>query len=145
MSNELEQLIDRIQFLTKKTLDDIAEEIGYSRPHLSNAKKKADNKKLVGILKNKYADILQNVTSVGHLEEPESPYKTKKAPTVKDVDAFLVTNQIRQEALLQTILEFLAEIGGGVLDRSSMALLGDLQKRVEEKETELREGLGRTA
>lgn len=58
MSNELEILIDEIQFKTKLTIEEIAAKVGYSRPYLNKAKKKAGNKKLIGIIREKFQDVL---------------------------------------------------------------------------------------
>jgi hypothetical protein len=128
-SKSLKEIVKELQFLKKWTVEQVAESIGYSRVHLTKEMAKTgENDHLKKLLLDKHKDILN-----------------KKASTVDDVDAFLVTTQIGQEAMLQTILEFLAEIGGGVLGRSAISLLGELQKRVEEKKVELQEGLGRTA
>lgn len=61
MSNEAAIILNEIQFKTGKTLEEIAGEIGYSRPYLNNVKLKGGGEKVIGILKEKYHKILQNV------------------------------------------------------------------------------------
>jgi hypothetical protein len=61
MSNEIDNIIKKVQYKTGKSLDDIAKDIGYSRPHLSKEKKKGDNEHLLQVLKTKYYNILQEV------------------------------------------------------------------------------------
>lgn len=70
MSNEAQQLLKEIQYKTGKTLEEIAADIDYSRPYLNNVKLKGGGEKVIGILKAKYAKILQNdpVLAVEHSE-----------------------------------------------------------------------------
>lgn len=61
MSNEAQHLLNHIQYKTGKTLDEIAQEIGYSRPYLNNVKLKgAGGGKVVGVLKSKYVNELRD-------------------------------------------------------------------------------------
>jgi phage repressor protein C with HTH and peptisase S24 domain len=60
--NELEQLLKEIQYRTNESIEQIASRIGYSRPYLNTAKTKG-NGKIVELLKSKYRDILQSVSS----------------------------------------------------------------------------------
>lgn len=52
------EILDLIQSRTGKTIEDIAAEIGYTRPYLSRAKVEG-SKKVELILKEKYVDVLQ--------------------------------------------------------------------------------------
>lgn len=62
MSNEAQHLLNHIQYKTGKTLEAIAKEIGYSRPHLNKAKLNGiEGGKIVGKLKSKYANELKDV------------------------------------------------------------------------------------
>lgn len=61
MSNEAQELLKEIQYKTGKTLEEIASDIGYSRPYLNNVKLNGGGGKVVGILREKYKKILQNV------------------------------------------------------------------------------------
>lgn len=58
---EAELLLNEIQYRTGKTLEEIAGDIGYSRPYLNNVKLKGGGDRLIDTLREKYADILQNV------------------------------------------------------------------------------------
>lgn len=66
MSNQAEILIKKIQYKTGMSLDEIAEKIGYSRPHLNNIKLKGGGAKIIGRLKEEFSEILQNDTSEVH-------------------------------------------------------------------------------
>ena len=44
--NTLEALLNEIQFKTNKNLEEIANDIGYSRPYLTTIKNKGPNKRL---------------------------------------------------------------------------------------------------
>lgn len=78
MSNEAQHLLNHIQYKTGKTLDEIASEIGYSRPYLNNVKLKGKAAgKIVGILKAKYINELKDVprfedTKVDKTHAPEA-------------------------------------------------------------------------
>lgn len=61
MSNEAQRILNEIQYRTGKSLEEIAEDIGYSRPYLNNVKLKGGGEKIIGILKTKYYNVLQNV------------------------------------------------------------------------------------
>lgn len=64
-------MLDEIQFKTKKTLEEIASDIGYSRPHLNNAKISGKSaNKIESALRRYYAEILQNVPNGGKKETP---------------------------------------------------------------------------
>ncbi len=74
-SNEIEEILNIIQFKTGKTLEEIAEDIGYSRPYLNNVKLQGNApSKILGRLKDKYSEILQKVPRETNLSEPEPDY-----------------------------------------------------------------------
>ena len=62
MSNQIQKLVDRIQFELKLTHEQIAADIGYSRPYFTNALKKGTSKKLINALRETYNKRLQNST-----------------------------------------------------------------------------------
>jgi hypothetical protein len=76
LSNEAQILLKEIQFKTGKTLEDIAKDIGYSRPYLNNVKLKGAGEKVIGLLKEKYKGILQNVSY--EINEDPAPYYKKR-------------------------------------------------------------------
>jgi hypothetical protein len=58
-TNEIEELLDEIQFLTKLNLEQIAKSIKYTRPYLNQLKLKGDNKgNATALLRAKYAKEL---------------------------------------------------------------------------------------
>ena len=70
---------------------------------------------------------------------------SKVHPTVKDVDAFIISNQVRQEAMLQVILELLAREEAKASNRDISLVLSDLQKAVSNKEEALRDAVKKSS
>jgi hypothetical protein len=65
LGKETEILLNKIQAATGDTLDEVAKKIGYSRPHLSRAKKsEQENEPINNRLKEVYHEILPNDTFV---------------------------------------------------------------------------------
>lgn len=62
MSKELYQMVKKIQFERNLTIEEVAESVGYSRVHLQREMKKEGPSPVIDILKNKYKDVIQNVT-----------------------------------------------------------------------------------
>lgn len=91
MSKEADDLLKEIQYKTGKTLEEIAVEIGYSRPYLNKVKLMGGGEKIIGILKQKYAEILQNVprANLPEVDKSISP----------DVSALIKTNQNLSESV----------------------------------------------
>lgn len=54
MSNELKRIVKDIQFRTDKTIEEIANDIGYARAYFTNQVNIGTNKKLKELLLNKY-------------------------------------------------------------------------------------------
>jgi phage repressor protein C with HTH and peptisase S24 domain len=61
MSNEIAKALDIIQYKTKKTLDEIAEDIGLSRPYLSTVKKKGEPLDILNRLIDYYQNELRSL------------------------------------------------------------------------------------
>lgn len=64
MSKELRQMVKKIQFERSLTIDEVAKSIKYSRVHLQREMKKEGHSPVIDILKEKYKDLLQNVSQV---------------------------------------------------------------------------------
>lgn len=80
MSNGNGNILDIIQYKTGKSLEVIAAEIGYSRPHLNKAKLSGEiGKKMMNKLQEVYAEILQNVPR----ENQTNDYK-KTSPSITE-------------------------------------------------------------
>lgn len=63
MSNELKKIVKEIQFKTDKTIEEIANDIGYARAYFTNQVNIGTNKNLKRLLQEKYKlDNEQNVT-----------------------------------------------------------------------------------
>jgi phage repressor protein C with HTH and peptisase S24 domain len=77
--NEIETIIKKIQFKTDESLEQIALNIGFSRPHLNKAKISGIGKKVLVALKDKYSYILQNVPVENNIiEETIEPYHVQR-------------------------------------------------------------------
>lgn len=143
----LYELIELIKLKSGLNQAQIAEKSGYGRTYLSDALGKENpSPRIASKLKLVFAKELGlslPYSNENILKDDGGINGNKKASIIKDVDAFLVSNAIHQEAVLQTIMEFLAEIGGPTLNRTSASVLASLQKRVEEKKEELTEAAGK--
>lgn len=64
MSKELIQMVKKIQFEKELTIDEVAKSINYSRVHLQREMKKEGSSPVIDILRNKYKEVIQNVTPV---------------------------------------------------------------------------------
>ena len=59
MSHSISEIVDTIQYKTKQSLERIAENIGYSRPHLNKAKLSNEGENVKEALLKHYKEILQ--------------------------------------------------------------------------------------
>lgn len=66
MSKQLTQMVKKIQFEKELTIDEVAKSINYSRVHLQREMKKEGASPVIDILRNKYKDVIQNVSSENH-------------------------------------------------------------------------------
>lgn len=73
--NSLELLLNEIQFKTNKNLEEIANEIGYSRPYLTTLKSKGPNKKVEQLLHSKYDNLLND--NVRFFQENKARYESQ--------------------------------------------------------------------
>lgn len=118
MANEVEILLKEIQFKTGLSLEEIADKIEYSRPYLNNVKLKGGGEKIVGILKEKFAETLQKVSrATSDSDQGDSKY----VKLLEDNDRFfkdlvkfnlsdVQKNQKEFDAMLSAGLELLIEI-----------------------------------
>jgi tetrahydromethanopterin S-methyltransferase subunit G len=84
MTNQAKQILDELQYKTGKNLDEIADELGYSRPYLSNVKKHGGGEKVMGRLLEYRNKILPNV-----------PHETSEN---SDLSKLIASNQDLAEA-----------------------------------------------
>lgn len=70
MPTEAQILLKEIQYRTGKTLDEIAEDINYSRPYLNNVKLKGGGKKIIHVLKQQYKKQLNELPTITDLLPP---------------------------------------------------------------------------
>jgi len=120
LSNQLTILLDEIQFRKNITLEEIAETIGYSRPYLTSAKNSGrENKKLIGIIKETYSEILQNGTG-----------KDKKITIDYDKES-MVKDIMQLKALVKMLRARLAKTEAKVFQR-------DLDEIADEQEDDTR-------
>ena len=62
MTNKLDAMLNEVQFRTGKKLEEIAEELGYSRPYLSKMRK-TGSEPVEGRIKEVYKDIFNTAKS----------------------------------------------------------------------------------
>jgi hypothetical protein len=70
MSNDIEKALDIIQYKTKKNLEQIAKEIGLTRPYLSSVKKKGEPFDILKRLINQFPDELNGIESITEIVNP---------------------------------------------------------------------------
>lgn len=58
--NELKGLLRLIQFKTGKTIEEVASDINYARPYLTNEANRGENPKLIKVLTEKYKDFISD-------------------------------------------------------------------------------------
>ena len=100
------EILDFIQVRTGKTLDEIAMDIGYSRPYLSRAKTEG-SKKVELLLRSKYENVLKN-----------------QSQPIKPPDDY--------EAVISVLLSRVAELLALKNGSSSVVELTQMQKDVEQ-------------
>lgn len=90
--NELQRLIKEIKYKTNKTLDDIANDLGYDRAYLTDQVNKGKSQKIKGLLANKYKNQLKDFSARDHESfelhddgDQEFKTKSKQSSTEKDV------------------------------------------------------------
>lgn len=125
MSNEADKLISEIQYKTGLSLEEIADKIGYSRPYLNNVKLKGGGKKVIGVLREKFAEILQNV--------PRATFNNQGRQEPEDQK-----NNLSQEELLSVLVQ-LIRTQNRILEKQEI----DLVERVKDIEVNLKDALGR--
>lgn len=106
MGKETEGLLDKIQAATGDTLDEIAKKTGYSRPHLSRAKKSAqENEPINNRLKEVYHEVLQK----GTVMQPSSII-------------------LEDRALIKVLTQALAKIQAKVYSRDVIDCMNELEQ-----------------
>jgi len=125
MSNEVQHLLNHIQYKTKKTLDEIAKEIGYTRPYLNKVKLKGvDSGKIIGILKSKYANELRDVPrfTQGHKAiEQEKEGERVAQTTSNQVDSNFLPENISAADVIRALIN-LSESNKSLADNNRIAL-----------------------
>lgn len=112
MSNELEKLLDEIQAKTLMTMEEISAKIGYSRPYLNDAKKKGGNRKLIAIVKEKFASTLSK-------EEGQIGISTDKESMAKEI--------IHLKAVVKAQGDLLVKLVAGYYGRSVQDVMKELR------------------
>src|SRR5690349_17201173 len=98
MSNKLTELVKKIQYLKGWTIEQVAQSIDYTRPHLSKEMKKG-NDVIEKLLEQTHSDILQNVTS----------FEVDKDEIIKNLSAALA-NATANSADLQARLSSMEKL-----------------------------------
>ncbi len=88
LANELKEIVSEIQFRLKLSQDEIAQRIGYSRPHLTKAINNNLGGKILETLKREFQDILQYVPGATPLpvvtDNQETYLQTRRGIKQKD-------------------------------------------------------------
>lgn len=143
---DLDALVKLIVEATNLDEGQIAKSVNRNEGYISQSRsRKKVSDGFIDLLQMKYASELEELKiKRGQFFSPGivsgSYKKDTKIRVTQDIDveAFLVSTQVRHEAILQTILEFLAEIGAPQLKMPVTKVLSDLNKAVSTKEEELR-------
>lgn len=132
MSNSIRKLVKDIQYTTELTLDEIADKLGYSRSYFRNEVSKGRSKSVLETIQAKFKDIIeQNVSR-----------ETQNGLTnVPDVDQFLVSKMLKQDAMAEVMLGVLAELLAKQTGQSVTAILSQLERSVVDKQTRIKEEL----
>lgn len=144
MTNQLEVLLNEIQLKTRLTLEEIAGEIGFSRPYLNKMKKTGGNDKIVKLLHEKYEDILQNDTSLSDMQAQIAALKDDKKFLKKLLETNLsaLHEEIKNNReLLVTIINSITARGDTVfefLEEQGKKPPGSLVVKSDMKEIELK-------
>ena len=112
MSNELETLLDEIQVKTQLTLEEISEKIGYTRPYLNKAKKEGGNKKLIGIIRETFSQVLRSGRGGMSID-------LDKESMAKEI--------IHLKAVVKAQAELLAKLAAKVYDRPVQDVMKELR------------------
>lgn len=134
MSNEIEKALNIIQFKTNKSLDEIAEIIGRTRPYLSSAKKKGKPESLVGRLKMHFPEELQEITFGNNSSINETGLIT---------EGELIDIIIQNNAMLSVSLDAMAEILATSSKKTVSEARSSLAKAVEYR-IEILKGSGKS-
>lgn len=102
--SELEEILDLIQFKTKKTLEEISSEIGYSRPYLNTIKKHGGNNKILTLLKSQYSEILHGVSKSNIAVPKPTPTHGNQSPKTENLEAILAEKDKLIAQLQETIV-----------------------------------------
>lgn len=121
---ELDSLINRIRagILNEKEATDeaISKKAGYGEGYIAQTRSRGKaSQKLMNILQLTYKNELQNAT---------------QNQAIKDVDSFLINKIIKQDAMLETILEVLAEQEASRTSQPITKLLSEYRKAIANRQ-----------
>lgn len=138
MSNELKTLIKKIQFSTDKTLEEIADDINYSRAYFNDQVNKGTNKKLLNILTEKFGfKIEQNVPRGTSVEQdaPNNMYSADYlAGKLQSKEEVLAQIEARRQDAEKKANEYLALTQSliGIIDNKMGVLLTNSRETVDQ-------------
>ncbi len=139
-NNPFKELVDSIRFYggAKKTLEEMAGELGYDPSYFIDTVNKGGNKKILDKVKLTYKDILTDLerAATGVLNEPVVLYGNKRQK-VKDPVAKILESLYRIEARQSTNQNFIAKIFSKVYGQPLKEVLDEMQQQ----ESEAAEGL----
>lgn len=108
MKNEIKELIDYIQLKKRITLEELANEIGYTRQSLQVAKNSGGSHKLIYTLKETYKDLLKDkVYTTPTISTKTANHGSGNDQTerlIKENEALKIEVKLLKE-MIQTLLE----------------------------------------
>lgn len=124
MSNKIAELLRIIQSKTDESLDTIANKLGYSRPHLNNAKNSTGNfEKVEAKLMEVYGEVLKNYTPSDKAVRPDNGDLPEYIIFLKDHIKYLkddvLTRVIQIESSLHSLDERIRDIQQFQIDYTS--------------------------
>ena len=126
MSNEIEKALNIIQYKTNKSLEEIAEIIGMTRPYLSSAKKKGTPISLVERLKTHFPKELQEIT-FGN----KSPINVTGSISEGELIDLILQNNAMLSVSLDAMAEILASSSKKTVSEARSSLAKAVEHRME--------------
>lgn len=130
MANKLKDTVNKLQYLLKMTVEEVAMSIGYSRVHLTKQmnKKKDDDvtNSLNSLLEDKHKGTLQNVSN-----EDQEDYITAKNTDVGKVLGRLLERQIYNSASISVLEQMVEKVVSDHTGKSIALVSGERKKAVQ--------------
>lgn len=129
LNKKLDELLNRIKFAGKLTLDQIEKRMGYAKGRLSQVKSKGQvTDRLLKNIENEFRDELGKLPSV--VAEQDVAYTKKETSKVVDGLSLVVHNSVLIKSMLRVLLRSQAELLAAQQNRPVKVVLAELTKAV---------------